>query len=222
MYNGAVSIGGTQFIDFTRRVEPEPEVFSILHTYGNLHHEMYWFFEGLIQRLSRFRATMPQLTIDFRTADYHVQMSGYVYTLSDPAKYVNPPQLPNVAVTYAPNAQVLDRHNTFLAASKVFKRVVVSNLDDVIPQNRGFVAGNVEFIFGTEPGQRPASMTWREVARAAMAMLQYTRAEAVDFDTLKEVRATISRDGRAIGVAEINVHQATSDIGTGNENITNS
>ena len=154
-----------------------------------------------MQRLKRFRKTLPRMSFELHMQPRGPMESfGSIGSVTQQPALVERPDFSDVVITPKPGAQPVDFRDTFLTSIKVFKRVGgIANKDDVVTMNRNFAVGGVEMNFWTWPGQ-PRLLTWREVGRAAMAMLQSEKANGEQF---REVRAIVFRDGVSVGHAEI-------------------
>ena len=124
-------------------------------------------------------------------------------------------------VSIGPYAQPVDFRTTFQTALKVFKRVFVeggldgTGLDQVVPQNRALQVGSVQFVFAAVPGM-PRLLTWRNMARAAMAMIQFMKEHE-----FKEVRASVTIHGITVAKAEVNVRRpVTQSFASQSSNVT--
>ena len=76
----------------------------------------------------------------------------------------------------------------------------------------------MQFAFATLPG-KPRLITWREISKAAMAMIQFMGTHEQGF---RELRADITRGGAVIGRAEVNMLGGgqIATLGSGIVNIT--
>lgn len=162
-----------------------------------------WTLEGIMQRLKRFRKTMPRMSFELHLQPRGPMDSfGTIDSQTAPPPLASKPDFSDIAVTPRPGARPIDLRDTFLASLKVFKRVGgMTDKDSVVTLNRNFAVGSVEMNFFAWPGQ-PHIMTMREVSRAAMAMLQYEKTNGEQF---QEVRAVVARNGIVVGHAEINL-----------------
>ena len=182
-----------------------------------------WWGQFLLAELEEYFSVIPTIWgyLTIRDERFGQQLFAGVEKMSQSIEEFRPfPNFDNIPVLFKPYARPVDFRATFDTALKVFKRVFVESgprgihLDQIIPQNRAFQAGNVEFTFLTLPG-KPRLITWRDVARIAMAMIQFMKENG-----FREVRASVIRNGVVVGNAEVNVKPLTRSPGSQSANIT--
>ena len=99
---------------------------------------------------------------------------------------------------WEPSSRPLDEYQVFMAASKLFTRVFVEDSRAVVLKHWAFKFGSVGLWFGP-PFQEPYMATWKEMAEAAIATLQYMTREGGEF---KELTTRVLRNGREIARLE--------------------
>ena len=173
-------------------------------------HMVIWLMESLLDRLRPFEDSIKAHNYLFSIPDLSFTILGYLEKVPSTERLKPLPSLEGVDVSFSPQAQPLDIPDTIVAAQKVFKRVMVEELDAVVPANWQFSSGGVSFTFITPPWVRPRTMRWAELSRGAMAMIDYMRKHGED-GNFQEVRAAIQRRNAAgaletIGLADVTVN----------------
>lgn len=177
---------------------------------SNHNHMIIWLLEGLLDGLRPFKDFIKSHGFTFSNPDLVYNILGVLAKIMRTHEVKPLPSLEGVDVSFSPQAQPLDMPDTIFAAQKIFKRVMVEELDAVVPRNWQFSSGGVTFTFITPPGIQPRTMTWAELGRGAMAMIDFMRKHGEE-GKFKEVRAAIQRRNAAgalgtIGLADVTVN----------------
>ena len=181
---------------------------------------LFWSLEGLRIKLSGFYANVPLLRITFLVPDQFL-IHGSV---AKPTACETPaaPELNSIRVSRIPRGQAIKIADIIEAAAKLFKSVFVSITDHPCPPHLLSRAGTASYEYiATPSGQEVWPMTWRDVARATMAILQYLashdgRGSEVDVvilgpshyelgrATLRHIKPAVSISGDPLPLAPVN------------------
>ena len=176
----------------------------------NPNYVLIWLMEGLLDHLRPFKNSIEGHSYHLTSLYQRFQVVGKVDRVYSKEVLKPLPSLDGVDISFSSQAQPLDIPDAILAAQKIFKRVTVEELEAVVPKHWRFSSGSVSFTFITPPWLRPRTMTWAELGRGAMAMIDFMRKHGEE-GKFKEVRAEIQRRNAAgnfetVGLADVTVN----------------